>query len=341
MSAQVDRQVRYNNILVATDFSESSRTALKAGIWLASRMAAKLTLAHTLPDIRNLVETATYKGKLDFLYGEGSEFYQEVCQKSERKLREMISQANCSYLEIHTLTLLGSAHLEITRAVQQYGFDLVIAGTRGLSDWQRLFIGSTASRLVQKCPSSVWIVKGDQEVQPKTIIATTDFSDVSRKAVFEGLRIAKLADAEFHLLHTIDSMDVPDDILALASTEKAFKLREIVNDESKRRFDEFAQSLNLEKIRFHPHLSYGNPWQEIDHLANRVKADLIVMGTVGRGGLKGLLLGNTAEKVLNTCNVSVFTVKPDNFVSPVLPPFAPLVPPHPKPVAGDGSPNGP
>lgn len=48
-------------------------------------------------------------------------------------------------------------------------------------------------------------------------------------------------------------------------------------------------------------------------------ADLIVIGTVGRSGIQGLLLGNTAEKVLDTCDCSIFTVKPDGFVSPIQP----------------------
>jgi nucleotide-binding universal stress UspA family protein len=41
------------------------------------------------------------------------------------------------------------------------------------------------------------------------------------------------------------------------------------------------------------------------------------IGTVGRSGVKGMLLGNTAEKVLDTCDCSMLTVKPDGFVSPI------------------------
>lgn len=326
MSDQAQDGLSYKNILVATDFSEASRSALRAGIWLATRLGAKLTLAHTLPDVRNLIESASYKGRLDYLYGEGSEFYQEVSQKSQRALREMIHQSNCTHQKIDALTLLGSPYVEITRAVQQYGFDLVIAGSRGLGDFQRLLLGSTAMRLIRKCPCSVWIVTGDQQTQPRSVLAATDFSETSQKAVEEGLRIARLADAEFHLLHTIDSMDVPEDILSLASGTKGETLRDAVNRESKRRFDDYVQSLHLDMKRCHAHLSFGNAWQEIDRLATRVNADLVAVGTTGRSGIKGVWLGNTAERVLNTCRVSVLAVKPSGFVSPILPPFAPLVP---------------
>jgi nucleotide-binding universal stress UspA family protein len=45
--------------------------------------------------------------------------------------------------------------------------------------------------------------------------------------------------------------------------------------------------------------------------------DLVVMGTVGRSGISGMLIGNTAERVLRTLPCSVLAVKPEGFVSPV------------------------
>jgi nucleotide-binding universal stress UspA family protein len=47
------------------------------------------------------------------------------------------------------------------------------------------------------------------------------------------------------------------------------------------------------------------------------KVDLVVMGTVSRVGISGLLIGNTAERVLSSINASVLTVKPDGFKTPV------------------------
>ncbi|HVC96552.1 MAG TPA: universal stress protein, partial [Pirellulales bacterium] len=61
----------------------------------------------------------------------------------------------------------------------------------------------------------------------------------------------------------------------------------------------------------------GITWQVIRSTARRVDADVIVMGSVGRGGIPGLLIGNTAEKVMHAADVSVLIVKPDDFVSPV------------------------
>ena len=64
----------------------------------------------------------------------------------------------------------------------------------------------------------------------------------------------------------------------------------------------------------------------VGRLAQRLGVDLITMGTVGRGGITGLLLGNAAEKVLRTFDCSILTVKAENFVSPINPASWPLPP---------------
>ncbi|MEQ1895543.1 MAG: universal stress protein [Planctomycetota bacterium] len=52
-------------------------------------------------------------------------------------------------------------------------------------------------------------------------------------------------------------------------------------------------------------------------MVERVGAGLLVMGSVSRGGITGLLLGNTAERLLDRVSCSLLTIKPRDFVSPV------------------------
>ena len=53
--------------------------------------------------------------------------------------------------------------------------------------------------------------------------------------------------------------------------------------------------------------------------ARRHGMDIIVMGTVGRTGLPGLFIGNTAENVIDQVDCSLLAVRPEGFASPVLP----------------------
>jgi universal stress protein E len=316
----------YRHILVATDFSPHADAALKQAVWLARQTGAQIVLAHTLPDLRRAVHSSSYKARLDLFYGEGNLFQRDIRQESDTKMRRMIVNLNAIDLDVKFETLLGEPFVEITHAVQQEGYDLVLAGTRGLAAWEQFFVGSTAKRLIRKCPASVWIVKAEHIDPPKVVLATTDFSEVSFKAVSQGLWVAQQAKAEFHLLHVVDSIDVPEDVIA--KNPRGRSLYNEINQEVKQHLGAFVESLPVDRTRIQVHLSWGRPWKEIVGRARHLAADLIAMGTVGRSGIKGLFLGNTAEKVLSTCDCSLLTVKPDGFVSSIDPACWPL---HPGP----------
>jgi nucleotide-binding universal stress UspA family protein len=61
----------------------------------------------------------------------------------------------------------------------------------------------------------------------------------------------------------------------------------------------------------------GAPRKKIPEFAEEIGADLMVMGTVARTGISGLIMGNTAETILNELQCSVLAVKPPGFISPV------------------------
>ncbi len=307
----------YQKILVATDFSPGSEAALDQGVWLAKQSGAKLVLAHTLPDLRQLVMTLPVEARRDFFYGDGDLFDKEVRRDSDAELQQSITKLNVPEIAITFETLLGTPYFEITHAVQQEGYDLVLAGTRGLSPWKQFFVGSTARRLVSTCPSSVWIVKNGHRCAPKVVLAATDFSDSSLKAVREGLRVAQQAKAEFHLLHVIEELDEE----LIKRSPHGSPMRKDINDYSRLRLESFVRLLDTKPDQVHLHLSLGTAWQGIARSAQCLHADLVVIGTLGRTGMSLLLVGNTAEKVLETCDSSILTVKPDGFVSPVDPTF--------------------
>lgn len=317
-------QQRYEQILVAIDFSPHAEAALKQAVWLARKTGARIVLAHTLRDLRRAVHGTSYQARMDLLYGEGDLFQRELRRDSDAKMRRMIASLNAPDLDIKCETLLGEPFVELTHAVQAEGHDLVMAGTRGLAAWEQFFVGSTAKRLIRKCPASVWIVKAEHAGQPKAVLAPTDFSEISLKAAAHGLWVAEQSGAKFHLLHVIDSMDVPESVMS--TVPEGSSLRNEINEEAKSGLEAFIGSLNADRDRIQMHLSWGTPWKEVCRFAQQLDADLIAMGTIGRGGIKGVLLGNTAEKVLNTCDCSILTVKPDDFVSPIDPVVWPLHP---------------
>ena len=84
--------------------------------------------------------------------------------------------------------------------------------------------------------------------------------------------------------------------------------------------EEIARKLGRETMNYlnpQTHLLRGSPRKEVPEFANKINADLVVMGTVARTGISGVFMGNTAETILNKLNCSILAIKPPGFKTPV------------------------
>ena len=66
------------------------------------------------------------------------------------------------------------------------------------------------------------------------------------------------------------------------------------------------------------HVGLTSPTRAVLEAVEHLDPDLVVLGSVSRGGIAGLLIGNTAERLLGRLDCSILTVKPDDFVCPVV-----------------------
>jgi nucleotide-binding universal stress UspA family protein len=139
------------------------------------------------------------------------------------------------------------------------------------------------------------------------ILVPIDFSEHSQRALDEAIGLAKVFRAEIHLLHCY-----PLDLVAIAKAygvttpeDYAFQLHEA----AVQRVSEWRAKVRARKILAEQHVTAQPPFSEIPALAEKIGADLIVMGTRGLGGLKHLLLGSVAERTIRSAPCPVLTVK--------------------------------
>ena len=95
--------------------------------------------------------------------------------------------------------------------------------------------------------------------------------------------------------------------------------REQEEQERKKRVEELIAAVGVDGVDVQIELSCGDPRSLLPAVVLEKDVDLVVMGSVSRGGVLGMLIGNTAEKVLNELSCSVLAVKPEGFVSPIEP----------------------
>ena len=87
--------------------------------------------------------------------------------------------------------------------------------------------------------------------------------------------------------------------------------------ETERKLDDLLKGFELGVGGANVHVLQGEPGEIIPKFIHEHNADLLVMGTVARSGIAGLLTGNIAEQILSRVECSVLAIKPEGFVSPI------------------------
>ena len=142
--------------------------------------------------------------------------------------------------------------------------------------------------------------------------------ELSPRVLRLSASIAQLTRREWHVLH------VPEYPLEGGMRLRGAEAQEVQEYEDQCRKTAWKELHALtdalsEEQGIEPKLwmAEGRPAQEIAEAESQLDARLIVLGTIGRGGLAGVIIGNTAERTIVQVKSSVLAIKPDDFVCPV------------------------
>ncbi len=140
-------------------------------------------------------------------------------------------------------------------------------------------------------------------VQLKKILVPVDFSTCSTKALQYAVPFARQFGAELTLLHVI-----PPVVVLPTSEVPPEGLIQESDTAARNNLEEIRRSLG-DDLSSRALLRYGSPAMEILDAAKEMETDLIILSTHGHTGLKHILLGNTAEKVVRRAHCPVLIVR--------------------------------
>ena len=140
----------------------------------------------------------------------------------------------------------------------------------------------------------------------RTILVPTDFSDVSRKALDYALPLARQHGAKIVLVYVVEPRIYPENILIPPALEpdNVALMKQARASLEKFRTQHVDADVPSEAV-----VALGKPFVEIINAAKAAKADLIVMPTHGFSGLKKILIGSTAERVVSHAACPVLIVR--------------------------------
>jgi len=306
---------RFKNILFLADRSDRLTAALERAVDLALTNSARLTVMDVTAEI----------GLADYIKRAYSVDVNAQVREQRMQFLETLTQPYTDRgVPVYTTVVPGIPFIEVVRAVQRNAHDLVMKVGEHDSGIDSSLFGSTDMHLMRKCPCPVWIDRAGDETAYHRILAAVDpFDDESGNLQRLILDLAtSLSEREHATLEVVHAWELPgESMLAngrgrIARTELDLLLKETENKHLQA-LDDLLSPYDLSSSAHNVHLFKGRPAQIVSGYAREQQIDLIVMGTLGRTGIAGLFIGNTAEDVLREAQTAVLTVKPDGFVSPI------------------------
>lgn len=206
----------------------------------------------------------------------------------------------------------GSAHKTIIAAQQAEGCGLVIKQHLPDNPLIKAFLTPDDWKLLRYCPSPVLMVKTARPWMGGIVLVAVDVgsSDVEHHVLHSGVvshgyDIAKLAGGTLHMM---SAHPYP----MLSSSDPIFQLKESIHAYYRELCLRFQAEFNISDSRLH--IEEGPAEVLIPFLAHKLEAAVTVIGSVGRTGLSGTLVGNTAEMVLDALDSDVLVLKPDDII---------------------------
>lgn len=254
--------------------------------------------------------------------GSIQEFIIETETQTVEQAVAMVRQAG---IEVSGRVLAGTPFLEIIRQVLSHGHDLIMIMAEGSGGLREILFGSTTMHLMRKSPCPVWVLKPTQARSYRRILAAVNPDPqhenqdaLNRKIMDLATSLASMEESELLILHTwsVAMESVLRGKRSGLDRQEVDRLVQQTREAHRQYLLNLLADYPMAQIKQQVYLVKGEAAEVISNMARR-QIDLIVMGTVGRTGVAGLLMGDTAEKVLRQVDCAVMAIKPDGFVSPV------------------------
>lgn len=268
---------RMQRIMLVTDGSEYSESAIGQAIDMAQRCKADLFAFTVLP-------TPYYGSTL------GEPLHDQEKRQAVERLMKVRARAEASGLSCEILLGHGDdAWAEIVDQAEQSAMDVIVMGRRDKGDVMRSLLGSSTEKVIGRTHSDVLVVPRGAFSQGKGMIVPVDGSRYSEAAADTALKMAQRC-------------PMPITIVSVAADEAGMEDARKIAEQIRIRMQEAPQTVDLV-------VRVGQPDEVILSVTKDRGGDLIVMGSHGRTGLDRLLIGSVSEKVIGQTDCPVLVVK--------------------------------
>jgi nucleotide-binding universal stress UspA family protein len=280
-------------ILVATDFAQPSRDALRMASLLAKAFHSEIILIHVIPEITGL--------KID---------RGKIRRIETDKLREMemdLKKKGVSSIEI--IVRFGIPFERIIEHADELDVNLIVVGS-GKRE-KKFPLGTTAERVMLYADKPVLAVKPGARPLMRMIFCPVDFSEASKRALINAIHLSRTLKAHLTVLTVFEPL--LNSFFGPGRTPRESKEKDLLKRQV-HHYDRFLRGFESEDLTWKKIIRRGEPHEEILRAIRGVQPNLLVMGSQGRTGLSRLLMGSTTERVVREMPCSVITLKQEHVI---------------------------
>jgi nucleotide-binding universal stress UspA family protein len=143
-------------VLVPTDFSDASESALRYGKAMAEAFGASLHVVHVMEDL------LAHAWAAEVYVSSMPQLRDEIEKESRQRLETLLGEGDRKKFRAEIALLAGNPFLEIIRYAKAHDVDLIVMGTHGRGPIAHMLLGSVAEKVVRKSPCPVLTVREAQ-----------------------------------------------------------------------------------------------------------------------------------------------------------------------------------
>lgn len=289
----------FKTVVVGVDFSVATESLLSMAAEMAERYdAQRIHLVHVVSMPTSVLPS----------FSIGPDTTDSVKAKVQTQLEQLKLDTPGS--KVTREVRAGAPAQELADAAEGLHADLVMVSGRGHGVLAEMFLGSVASTLIRLARCPVLVVAGDQPTARfDEILAAVDLSPISRPVLEHAFRVGSRNDGRVLVLSLFEHPLLKADRESLLP--RTFKQSDIdaLGVEHREAIDHLIGRVPSHGVKIQVEVMSKAPAANaIVDIAKFTESDLIVLGTSGQGGLHRMILGSTANFVLNRAPCPVLVV---------------------------------
>jgi nucleotide-binding universal stress UspA family protein len=283
----------FRRILVAVDGSESGFHALHQATILARAEKGAIKIISVAPP---------YAGELS-LVGVRQHVNEMIIAPHQKALDEALRISEPYGVPVRTILEIGEPPDKIVETAEETHSDLIVVGVRGDNPAKTLLMGSIAARVIGFSEVDVLAVPSKSGINLERILVAVDGSRSAERAASVALQ---LSESYGSALFVLSVANIPPHLYGLD-----LKVANRMLAEARQVLDQFKNRPHYQETHVPVDLMLreGEPAQCINQVAADKKVGMIIIGSHGRTGLKRLLMGSVAERVLGHAPCPVLVTK--------------------------------